>query len=333
VIAKLDRNSSFFLFFFIFGLVYVFYSSQLILNPNSFIHLNDEGYYLGLRRPLFDPRYGFFSCLVSIYFFFIESPFWVAIIHKSLMLCAFMMFWPSLITRYGLRIFTLLYFSFIFINSFFLRDSLIFLFCLFALMQKKPTSMLLNGLVKIPILLTRPQVLILFLTPWLSIVITIAFILFYRDIYAANQLRDNGLLTIFNEFFWRDVLLIVPVTISNLNPLKLLNLWIQNNYINLLVLTLSSLSIFVVFGWIILAFFREQYRNIFWSRLLCGLICFFVLYGSIGIPIDKRVFIASLSPFLILVPPSLLKMNHIIIILCVWVLMFLSQDLFRLWLY
>ncbi len=329
MIAKFYQKRLLCFVFLIFGLIYVLYSSLPILNPNSDLYLNDEGFYLGQRKLLLDLRYGFFSLFISIYFLFIKSPFWVAVIHKSLMLCAFRMLWPSLISQYGLRVFTLLYFSFIFLNGFFLRDSLIFLFCLFALTQKSSKSLLRNVLVKIPIILTRPQSLLLFLSPWLSIAITITFILFFRPWYAQIQINDNGYLTIFNLFFWRDVFSIISISLSNLNPLELFDMWIRDNHINLFILILSSISVFVVFEWMILAFFREQYRNIYWSRLLCGVICLFILYASIGVPIDKRILIASLSPFLIFAQSSLLHLYNIISLIGVWIFMLLAHELIR----
>lgn len=307
------------------GLVVVFYSSLPILDPGSPLHRNDEGLYLtnGAQGAIFlDMRYGLFSVLVRTYFIFLKNPFWVAVIHKVIMLGVFLMFLPALVRRYGLLVFTFLFFSFIFLDSYFLRDSLIFLCTLLAASLACSDRSIRGSLPLVPLMLTRPQAMLLFLRPWVTLILVFGFMQYMRGQYAIGQTRDNGMQTLIHVPFWEDVLHLALITLSNLNPLMAAPfLWEQADYLRVVLLVIASIAMFAVFEQMVLALWWRAYRNAYTLRLWTGMLGLLVLYGSIGSPSDKRVFIALFSPFLIYIQPLLLQWRNLACLIAVWLAM------------
>jgi hypothetical protein len=206
----------------VFGLMHVVYSSLPILNPSSSLFSNDEGWYLtnGSNGVITaDLRYGLFSLLVRGYFFAIHDPFWVAVLHKSLTLVAFLLLQPMLMRKYGNRVFIPLYFTFIFLNGYIFRDCLVFLFVLLAVSNTCPGRSMRRYPAMLAVTLTRPQGLLLFLRPWLSVVLLLYFLLFMRHLYAVDQVTHHGLLSVFHGSLWKDIGALGMRTLANLNPL------------------------------------------------------------------------------------------------------------------
>lgn len=315
------------------GLVVAISSSLPILDPLDPLHANDEGFYLrnGLQASIsLDLRYGLFSALVYSYFLLIKNPFLVVILHKVAMLGVFFMFAPILVARRGMLVFSLLFSAFVFLNSFFLRDSLIFLLVLFAILQNGSDRSVRNALPLVPLMLTRPQTLLLFLRPWVSFALLLCFLTFMRGQYATSQLRDNGHLTLIHQPFWSDVLSRWPATLSNLNPLVAIEFYVdQHNYIIPPLLIVASMPMFIVFFVMISAIFLKNYRNHFMGRLWVGFFGMLVIYGSIGEVIDRRVFISLFSPFLVGVGPLLFRCRNFVFLVVAWVIMFCLRDALR----
>lgn len=311
------------------GLAYAVYSSLPVLDPSSALFNNDEGLFLhnGQRGVVpADVRYGLFSLLVRGYFFGINHPFWVAVLHKSLSLAAFLSFQPMLVRKYGIKVFILLFFPFTFLNGYFLRESLVFLFVLLAATHTCTIRSFWRYPAMLAVALTRPQSILLFLRPWLSFVLVLCFLLFMRHLYGVEQIRDYGYLSLFYGTFWQDIGAFSLRTLANLNPLSSL-LWhtTRGEFLVWALTALASISLFAVFVQMGLALIFQQYRNVYLSRLWVGMLSLLIVYGSIGLPIDKRIFLASFTPFIILVNPSLLRWRNLLWLAGAWISMRLIQ--------
>jgi hypothetical protein len=317
----------------VLGLAYAVYSSLPVLDPSSAMFSNDEGLFLhkGQRGVITaDVRYGLFSLLVLSYFYLIDDLFWVLLLHKFLMLVAFLAFQKLLVANYGNAVYLLLFFTFTFLNGFFLRESLIFLFVLLAAHACCNRSIW-GYASKIGLMLSRPQALLLFLPPWLSPVLLIGFLQFMRPDYAVLQKRDNGYLSIFSPFFWQDIGAFSLTTLSNINPLMSFKWYItRNDYLILCLLVIGSVPIFVVFWQMVLGLGLKQYRNIYFFRLWICMLGLLIMYGSIGLPIDKRIFIALFSPFIIFINTSLLRWRNLIWLIFTWIFMLVISMTFKL---
>ncbi|MFY7791005.1 MAG: hypothetical protein ACOVQB_08840 [Polynucleobacter sp.] len=314
-----------FLALFALGLLHAVYSSLPILDPSSSLFNNDEGYFLnnGLNAIILsDLRYGLFSLLVKSYFLVVGDPFWVVVFHKSLLLTFFFLLQLLLVREYGYKVFILLYSSFIFLNGFFLRESLIFLFVLLALYFSNTGRSTGNYVSLIGLALTRPQGLMLFLRPWVSLLILLTFLLFLRPQYAVVQVPDNGFLTLINGEFWKFVFAKVLTTLANLNPLASFMFHsAEGDYLQLIVSILGSIAMFVVFAQMVLASGWRQYRHAYLFKLCSGMIFLLVIYGAIGMAADKRIFLSLFSPFVIFINPSFLQLRNLFLLLVVWIFM------------
>lgn len=309
------------------GLAYAVYSSLPVLDPSSALFINDEGLFLhnGQRGVIpADVRYGLFSLLVRGYFVGINDPFWVAVLHKSLSLAAFLSFQPMLVRKYGIKLFILLFLTFTFLNGYFLREGLVFLFVLLAVTYTYTRHSILRYPAMLAVLLTRPQSILLFLRPWLSFVLVLCFLFFMRHLYAVEQVRDYGYLSLFYGAFWQDIGVFSLRTLANLNPLSSL-LWhtTRGEFLVPALMALGSISLFAVFVHMGLALILQQYRNVYMSRLWGGMLGLLIVYGSIGLPIDKRIFLASFTPFIIFVNPSLLRWRNLMLLMGAWIFMLL----------
>jgi hypothetical protein len=172
--------------------------------------------------------------------------------------------------------------------------------------------------------LTRPQSILLFLRPWLSFVLVLCFLLFMRHLYGVD--RDYGYLSLFYGTFWQDIGAFSLRALANLNPLSSL-LWhtTRGEFLVWALTALASISLFAVFVQMGLALIIQQYRNVYLSRLWVGMVSLLIVYGSIGLPIDKRIFLASFTPFVILVNPSLLRWRNLLLLAGAWISMLLIQ--------
>jgi hypothetical protein len=304
------------------GFPIALFSSIDVLDPSSPLYANDEGLYLarGVSGDIvIDLRYGLFSLLVKSYFLVTQNFFVVVLIHKTIMLATFMCFKPHILRRKGWKCFIFIYCAFLFPNIFFLRDSLIFLFVLFAALSDSSDRSIRSSLPLIPLLITRPQGLFLFLRPWISVVLTVAFIFFMRDKYSAHQIRDNGMLIIINDGFWQDIFTYALITLFNINPLPTFIFYINNNdYLKATLLIFSSISLFAVFAQMSLALFYKNLNNAYFPRIWASIFLLLILYGSIGESIDKRIFLALLSPFLIFIEPVFMRRKYILSIFAFW---------------
>lgn len=309
----------------VLGLAYAVYSSLPILDPSSSLFDNDEGLYLnnGLRGVIpADMRYGLFSLLVRGYFVVINDPFWVAVLHKSLSLAAFLLFQPLLARRYGNKVFMLLFLAFTCLNGYFLRDSLVFLFVLLAITTSYTIRSIWRYPAMLAVALTRPQGFMLFLRPWISVALLLCFLLFMRHLYSVGQFRDSGYLSLFKGAFWQDIGAFSLTTMANLNPLSSLR-WhtTRDEFLVPCLMALGSIPMFAVFVQMGLSLRLQQYRKTYFSQLWVGMLCLLIMYGSIGLAIDKRIFISLFAPFIIFVNPLLLKWRNLMWLAGAWISM------------
>jgi hypothetical protein len=311
----------------VLGLAYAVYSSLPVLDLSSALFNNDEGLFLhnGQRGVIpADVRYGLFSLLVRGYFVGINDPFWVVVGHKSLSLAAFLSFQPMLVRKYGNKVFMLLFLAFTFLNGYFLRDSLVFLFVLLAVTHTCTSYSIRRYPVMMALALTRPQGILLFLRPCLSVFLLLFFLLFMRGLYSVEQIRDSGYLSLFSGAFWKDIGSFSFTTLANLNPLASLSAYTsKGEYIALILMALGSISMFAVFVQMGLGLRLQQYRKAYFSRLWMGMLSLLIIYGSIGLAIDKRIFFSLFAPFIIFVNPSLLRWRNLILLVGAWVFMLL----------
>jgi hypothetical protein len=170
--------------------------------------------------------------------------------------------------------------------------------------------------------ITRPQGFMLFLRSWISIALLLFFLLFLRHMYATVQVPDNGFLTVVNGAFWKYVCIKGLSTLANLNPLASFGFYAgKGEYIYFGLTILGSISIFAVFAQMVLALRWQQYRHSYVSRLWVGVIFLLIIYGSIGLAADKRIFISLFSPFIIFANSSLLRWQNLSWLAGVWVFM------------
>lgn len=300
----------------VLGLAYAVYSSLPILNPSSSLFSNDEGLYLnnGLRGVIpLDLRYGLFSLLVRGYFLVINDQFWVAVAHKSLSLAAFLSFQPTLVRKHGQRVFVLLYLAFTFLNGYFLREGLVFLSVLLAAHSLSSWSTWRYPAMLV-LALSRPQSLLLFMRPRLVVILLLCFVP-----YGAYQVRGNGWLSVFHGPFWINIGALSLTTLANLNPLASLGFHVtRGEYIVPALKALCSISMFAVFVQMALALRWQQYRNAYVSQLWAGMLGLLLMYGSIGLAIDKRIFLSLFAPFIIFVNPSLLRWRNLLWLVGLW---------------
>lgn len=308
----------------VLGLAYAVYSSLPILDPSSPFFSNDEGFYLnnGLRGVVpADVRYALFSLLIRGYFLVINDPFWVVVLHKSLMLAAFLLFQPMLVCKYGIKVFILLFLAFTFLNGYFLREGLVFLFVLLAVSHTCTSRSIWRYPAMLALALTRPQSLLLFMRSWLLVICLLCFVP-----YGAYQVRGNGLLSVLDGPFWINIGALSLTTLANLNPLASLGFHAARcEYLVLALKALASIPMFAVFVQMALALRWQQYRNAYIPKLWAGMLGLLIMYGSIGLPIDKRIFLSSFTPFIILVNPSLLRWRNLLWLAGAWISMLLIQ--------
>jgi len=314
------------------GLAYAFYSSLPIRDPSSALFGNDEGLYLsyGARGAIMSElRYGLFSLLVRIYFLIVSDPFWVAVLHKSLSLAAFLLFQPMLVRKYGYRPFVLLYLAFSFLNGHFLRDGLIFLFVLLAVSCADSGSLIRRYLAQLPLVLIRPQALLLFFPLRISVILVAYFFLFMRHLYAAEHPGIDMALSEGNIHLIKTSTPLTLITLANINPLASLNFHLNNgSYLEACLTISGSFCMFLVFAQMTLALRWTQYRHTYIPRLWMGAIGILIMYGSIEQTVDKRVFISLFSPFIIFVNPTLIRGRTLVWLVGVWVAMLIIRMLF-----
>ena len=317
--------------FFLVGLACAVVTSLSVLNPDAALWDNDEGYFLGLGlsgRTLLDPRYGAFSILIFVYFQITKFPFAIALIHKLLMLSVFLLFFQKkLLLERGYTIFLALFLTFLYLNSYFLRDSLIFIVCLLAITRGASDRTIQGSGWLVPLALLRPQMLLLFLRPWISVLAVIAFVMFSRHLYAAGQMRDNGIFSIISAPFWEDLTRHTLSTVANLNPVP--KYWAflkQGAYLEYALLILATIPLFAVLTQMMLALALAPYRFKDYHRVLVGFAGVVVLYGSIGISADVRVFLAAICPFAIYLHKSLLKWQYLLLLVSALVIAAALRD-------
>jgi hypothetical protein len=314
----------------VLGLAYAVYSSLPILDPSSPLFSNDEGLYLSNASNgvvTLNLRYGLFSLLLRGYFFIIHDPFWVAVLHKSLLLVAFLLFQPMLVRTYGIRVFVLLYLAFTLLNGYLLREGLIFLFTLVAVSHSWPGRSIRRYPALLALLLIRPQGLLLFLRPWLSVVLLLCFLLFMRDQYSVRN-GDNG--SVFIVAFWREISAFTLTTLANLNPLASVAFHVtRGEYLEPGLKVLGSIPMFAVFLQMALALRWQQYRHAYLSRLWTGMLGLLIMYGSIGLAIDKRIFLSLFTPFIIFVNPALLRWRNLFWLAGMWISMLIISTALR----
>lgn len=318
--------------FFLVGVLCAICTTWAVLDSEAPLWDSDEGYFLGLGisgSTLLDPRYGAFSILIFVYFQVTKFPFAIALIHKLLMLSVFLLlFQKSVLQQFGYIVFLALFVTFLYLNSYFLRDSLIFIVSLLAITHGASDRTIRGAAWLLPLALLRPQTLLLFLRPWVSALAVIIFVMFSRQLYATAQLRDNGILSIVHLSFWEDLTRYVLTTVVNFNPVPKYGAFFrQGAYLEYGLLVLASIPLFAVLAQMTLALALPQYRFKDYHRVWIGLICVVVLYGSLGISADVRVLYAAICPFAIYLHKSLLKWQYLVLLLSMLILAAAVKDM------
>ena len=301
------------------GLLLAVYSSLPVLDPRSSLWANDEGLFLNQGQAggmNLDLRYGVFSVLIFIYFKIFQIPFAVAVAHKVVMLCVFVaLFQRRVLEQAGGAVFVFLFVVFLYLNSYMLRDSLIFVACLLAVTTLSTDRSVGGALRILPIALLRPQSLVFFVRPWISAIATVVFIVYLRPRYATAQLRDNGDWTIFHIPFWEDVSKVIITSLTNLNPLPKFPFYVQTGqYLDYALLVLASLPLFAVLAQSVLAVVSAKFRFWHYHHVIVGMTCLLLMYGAIGVPADVRVFFATVCPFFFFAHKALLKPRYVVIL-------------------
>ena len=275
--------------------------------------------------------YMLFSQITSLYFMFTEDPFLVVFIHKIIINLIFLLFFHKyIIQNLGYKIFIIMYFCFCYLNLYFLRDTLFFIFgltlliglpitnfksrtnyyfCLFGLACLRPQSIFFYIRIKEMFLL----ILLVMLTYLFKVNNLNILSLFgnFSDLLSSFDLKP---LLVFLLDFFHNILL----SVNNINPITKLNFYISHNlYTEIFFLFVASISIVLFITQIFLGFYFKDFYVSKWKNIFFGLIILFTFYTLFKIEIDVRIFIASLAPFYIYFNYNILRFGWIIITLFV----------------
>lgn len=313
----------------VLGIAYAVYTTLPVLNPGSGFWLNDEALFLEAGRAHFDLdiRYGLFSLLVKSYYLFTADPFSIVLLHKLIVLCVFLaVFQRKVWADCGGGIFLLTFSAFLYLNGYFLRDSLVYFFTQLAVMSAFSFLTARGVAGFIPLALFRPQNFLLFIPPWMSILLTGGFLILFRYRYAELQLRDQSYLAAFDKSVWLKGLGSIVTTVSNLNPLIKFPVFFERGlYPEYVLLLLGSVALFAVLIQLGLSLYRAEFRFAGWGRVCAGLGCLLAMYGALVVAADIRIFFAAVCPFSLRVKRSLLNWQILTAIALIWLLMTLAR--------
>jgi hypothetical protein len=304
-------------------------SSISVLDPQGSLWNNDEGYFLSLvqsREALWDIRYSFFVFLGKLYFALLSNAFAVVLVHKLLMLTLFVvMFYERISKRYGEAIYIGLYVVFVYLNQFYLRDSLVFICSLLVVyfgMHRTEHGGVYVGLGGLVFL--RPQALLLYARPCLTLVVGIIFLLFFHGRYAASQLPDS--MFFMHWDFWSQFAYTAAAAVYGCNPFGKLSWYLENKqYLGFILLVLASLPLSMLCAQLFAASAFREFRFPGWDRALAGLIVMILLYAALGIFADVRVFFASLCPFFLHIQRCFLTMKSVFLVVLALVFLMLMR--------
>lgn len=317
---------------FLVGVAYAVYTTLPVLNPASSFWLNDEARFLAAGRTDFDLdiRYGLFGLLVKSYYLFTADPFSIVLLHKLVVLCAFLaVFQGRVLTNNGGTIFVLTFSAFLYLNGYFLRDSIVYFFTQLAVVFALSFWTVRGVAGFVPLILLRPQNLLLFIPSWMSVLLIGGFLIPFRYRYAELQLQDQSYWAIFDKAIWLKGLGSIVTTVSNLNPLIKLPFFFERGlYADYLLLLLGCVGLFAVFIYLGLSFYCLELRFLGWDRVCVGLGCILVMYGALVVVADIRIFFAAVCPFALRIRGSLLNWKMLSGIVLIWLSMTLIRYCF-----
>lgn len=326
-----EKNNVVWLILFLIGLFSACYSTLPVLDPESPLWRNDEGYFISLAKSgerFFDIRYGFFLTLSSILFFGFGD-FLAIFLYKTLLLVIFMFFFRKVVDLFGMKKFFALYLVFLYLGLFFLRDVVIFIGSLAVIIGGTGGYWKIAGrpLMGLGVLvLLRPHALLVYVKSWATIIATIIFLLFFRPFFAVKQLPDTQYLILAD--FWKEVLYGAILIINGLNPLTKLGWYFSNQmYFPFLLLFFASIVLWAVLIQTILAPFNGNFFFRDWSRVLVGMVAFLVMYSALGIEADSRVFLCSFCPFVVFVNENLIRPRYLFAVVGLMMLMVMGKPL------
>lgn len=320
------------------GVGHAVYTTLPVRNLESRFWSNDESRFLEAgQSPLhLDIRYGLFGILTKFYHLVADDPFLIVMLHKVVVLIVFLaIFQRRVWADRGGIIFFFVFSTFLYLNSYFLRESLIFTFMLLAvLLASAIPSMSFSfdgqaakrvaGL--FPLVLLRPQNVLFFVRPWMSVLATIGFLALLRGQYAQLKLNGPSYFAVIDKAEWSKIIGTVMTTLSNLNPLiKFPFFFEQGLYLDYVLLLLGSVALFAVFVQLALSLCFEEFRFSGADNVCTGIGCLLVMYGALVIAADVRIFFAAVCPFVFRVRKDLFGWWSLAGIILIWLTMTLIR--------
>jgi hypothetical protein len=329
------------------GIAHAIYTTLPVLDPGSTFWANDEGRFIEAGRAIFDRdvRYELFRLLVRFYYLFSDNPFLIVALHKVILLVVFIaVFQRRLLVERGAVVFGLVFATFLYLNSYFLRDTIVFEVTLLAIVLavdippvEFPSGILTlvsairstfslqsakSAAVLLPLVFLRPQNLLFFMRPWMSVPLVIAFLVCFRWWFAELHLELPWYLVPLEKSFWSKGVAVVITTLSNLNPIIKFPFFFERGlYLDYVLLLFGSVALFSVFIQLSLSTFRDEFKFRNFADVRTGLICLLVLYAALAVAADIRIFFAATCPFIIRVHRSLLGWGGLAVIVSIWLLM------------
>lgn len=323
-----------------------FYPQNCIIEQNLIIKLKQmENISIGVLIDYFRTflSYKLFITIINPYFLFLKSPFLIVFIHKIILNTFFIFYFQkSLIQNSGYKIYLILLCCFCYLNLFFLRETLFFLIGL-SILIRLPITNFTSQLTHLGLLFglffIRPQAIFLYIKVKYAILFISCLILIY--LVKDFNLDNRSFLDTFDSFLaifvtknligtftslqnMLDYFYEIILSFNSLNPFSKFNFFVnQKLYLNYFFLFVSSLSLFLFAGQIILGLFSKNLYIELWKNIVFGVFILVVIYSHFKVPIDARVFISALSPFFIFFNHKFL--NFKVITLTIFILLTLES--------
>ena len=274
--------------------------------------------------------YKLFLLFISGYFLFLENPFLIVFTHKLILSLIFILFfYKNIIQNYGYKIFMLLFFCFCYLNSYFLRDSIIFLIGLTLLIGLPAISLRSKASYYLSLALLfflRPQSVFIFIKWKYSILFLLSLLLLFlfkdsgffvetrhlddsKFVLDTLMVEDGSITSFDNKIildffktmeFFLDYLYNITLILNSINPFtKLIFFFEKNLYISFILIFVSSISIYLFLFQMALGIFVKVLNVVKWKDIICGLFVITIIYSFLQIPMDLRVFVSMVAPFFI----------------------------------
>lgn len=303
------------LFLFLLGLFLAFYSSLPVLTEESSFWRNDEGYFIILGRSnglLINLRYGLFASIVKP-FLALFSDYHAVVAYKSTVLLASLPVFRRILSEFGVKIFCLAALIFLYLNLFFLRESLIFLISITTLVVLSHASWRVGSRVLAGLgilVLFRPQAVLLYVRPWVSLAAAYTFLVYFRSIYAERQMPDTPHLLLAD--YWLEVIKYVAISLNGLNPItKLGHYFRREMYVEYMLLFAASMALLMVFLQASLSCVSEKFSFPHRARFGSGLLMMLILYGGLGMSADSRILLSTAGAFVLFVAEGLIRPKYL----------------------